>query len=285
MLLVGSACGQHIAAVVPSEPPADPVSKPEPRHRAATSPLTIFTNLVSKTTETQRFALRQLGVRSGLDSLSVDDVRLELSNLDTDNDFEAILIYTIGRRLTSAAVFDKFRDAWWQVGAFDYSWHWNSETAERLIGLREIVWPRRKDLVVRQESGGTGVVRTDLAVYRMYNGVLFRVFNINEGWHYAAVGQQDISAYSEKHDVTFGIRRQHTRPIRQPSPKLKRSIALRILGTLLSLCSYRMERPLRSFAAPIPNRRAEQDGRADSGDHAVRRMPEIRTFEYNLQVR
>src|SRR5207244_1152175 len=109
----------------------------------------------------------------------------------------------IGRRLTTALVFDKSKDGWWQVGAFDYSWHWNSHTAERLIGLREFVSSRRKDLVVRQESGGTGVVRTDLAVYRMHNGALYRVFNINESWEYDAIGQPGVSVYLEKHGVSF----------------------------------------------------------------------------------
>jgi hypothetical protein len=203
VLLAGGARAQHIAAVMPSEPPANPVSKPEPRHRVAGSPLTIFTNLSSAAAETRRLAYRQLGIDSSLESLDVDDVRLEMLNLDTDDDLEAILVYTIGRRLTTAVVFDKSKDGWWQVGAFDYSWHWNSDTAERLIGLREIVWPRRKDLIVRQESGGTGVMRTDLAVYRMYNGALYRVFDINESWEYDALGQQNVSAYLEKHDVTF----------------------------------------------------------------------------------
>jgi hypothetical protein len=203
VLLAPSAHAQHSAVVVPSEPLANPVSKPEPRHRISASPLAIFTNLSSEGAEARCLAYRQLGIDSSLDSLHVDDLRLEMVNLDADDEDEAILVYTIGRRLTTAAVFDKAKDGWWQVGAFDYSWHWKSDTAERLIGLKEIVRRQRKDLVVRQESGGTGVVKTDLAVYRMYNGALYRVFNINEFWYYDAIGQQDISAYLERHDVTF----------------------------------------------------------------------------------
>lgn len=203
VLLAGTARAQHAAVVSPCEPQASPRSEPERRHRVPESPMTIFTNLSSKATERRRLAYRQLGIDSSLESLDVDDVRLEMVNLDADDDAEAILIYTIGRRLTSAVVFDRSKDGWWQVGAFDYSWAWNSDSAERLIGLKEIVWPRRKDLVVQQQSGGTGVMRTDVAVYRMYNGALYRVFNTTESWEYDAVGQPRISAYLEKRDVTF----------------------------------------------------------------------------------
>jgi hypothetical protein len=194
---------QHSTVVVSSEPVANPVSVPEPRHRIATSPLAIFTNLSSEKAEARRIAYSELGIDSSLESLDIDALRLEFVNLDSDGDAEAILIYTIGRRLTTAVVFDKAKDGWWQVGAFDYSWHWKSETAERLLGLKEIVSLSQKDLVVRQESGGTGVVRTDLAIYRMYKGALYRVFKINEFWYYDAIGQREFSAYLEKHDVKF----------------------------------------------------------------------------------
>ncbi len=202
-LLALSARCQYVAVEKPSEPEAHPVSRPEPRHRVTSSPLKIFTDLSSALPEARRSACRQLGLGDSPESPEVDDVRLRMLNLDADDDLEAILVVTVGKRLTRAVVFDKAKDGWWQVGAFDYSWIWTSDTAEHLIEVKEIVWPGRKELIVRQESGGTGVVRTDLAIYRMYSGELYRVFDVNESWQYAAMGQPNVTAYLEQHEISF----------------------------------------------------------------------------------
>ena len=173
-------CAQHLTIRVPREPPATPVSKPEARHRVLASPATIFNNLLNPST--RRLAYQQLGANpNDFDpSEHVDDVRLLMVNLDDDEELEAILIYTIRMHVTRAIVLDKGSDGWWQIGEFDAWWHWTPKYAEQLISLEEIVWPGRKDIVVRVTSGGTDVVRTDLSVYRVYRGKLYRVFTVAE---------------------------------------------------------------------------------------------------------
>ena len=60
--------------------------------------------------------------------------------------------------------------------------------AERLIELREIVWYGRKDIIVREQAGGTGVAETTLSIYRMYEGRLYRIFRMIEDRYDAPIG-------------------------------------------------------------------------------------------------
>jgi hypothetical protein len=106
--------------------------------------------------------------------------RLARINLDEDQHLEAVLTYTSGRKVTTAVVFDLRSGRWWQVGEFEYSWHWDINQAERLMEFGEIVWSGTKELIVRDTSGGTGVASTDLSIYRMHRGLLYKIFAITE---------------------------------------------------------------------------------------------------------
>lgn len=71
------------------------------------------------------------------------------------------------------------------VGDFSYSWHWDVNEAERFIELREIVSASRKEIIVRDSGGGTGVAETWLSIYHMNNGHLYRVFRtMEDGFHF-----------------------------------------------------------------------------------------------------
>jgi hypothetical protein len=177
-----AAAAQHMRIKGTLEPAAIPVSRPEQRRAVSKSPEVIFHELLNASPTAKAIALRELGIRVGdfgADS-RIDDIRLARINLDDDEDREAVLTFTSGGKVTTAVVFDRSVGRWWQVGEFDYSWHWNSDDAERLIEFREIVWPGRKDLVVRTATGGTGVASTELAIYRLYRRLLYRVFQTTE---------------------------------------------------------------------------------------------------------
>lgn len=203
--LMALALAQHVAVKPPKEPSAAPRGTPEPRRQILAPPATILSNLLSVSRETRRLAYQQLGLPPGDFDVSepLDDARLLMVNLDEDDELEAILIYTVSRKLSDAVVLDKDNDGWWVVGGFFYWWHWTADKAERLIELREIVWPGHKDIVVRTGSGGTGVVRTDLSVYRLHRRQLYRVFGIAEETEYAAVGEPGVDAYSDRNEVRF----------------------------------------------------------------------------------
>ena len=152
------------------EPPAIPATKAEPRKKLNSDPVTVFQNLLGPSKDSRRVAYQALGwSKEAIDeALPADDARLYAVNLDADAELEYVLIVSAGPATTVAYVFDQDSQGWWQVGMFDYWWHWNADQAERLIELREIVWYGRKDIVVREQNGGTGVAETDLSIYRIY---------------------------------------------------------------------------------------------------------------------
>lgn len=176
-----------------------PTVAPEPHHRVSGEPDVILQKLLGPTALEWREALEELGVDVKDPKLHIpetSDARLLRVNLDTDKELEAILIYTDNRPATHALILKKEKDGWWQVGDFHYWWHWNSEQAEHLIELREIVWPGRKDVIVRRVNGGSGATATDLSIYRMYGGRLYRVFETNENNENMATAEHsDLSYY------------------------------------------------------------------------------------------
>jgi hypothetical protein len=206
-----------------------PASKPEPRKRIADDPRRIFQRLISKTAADRQSAAKQLGWDSAEFS-QPDDARLFLTNLDSDEEQEVIIVYSFSGSPpgTVALVFDRQKDGWMQVGSFGYWWHWDSNQAEKLIELREIVSYRRKDILVRTRNGGTGVAETELAIFRMHDGKLYRVFRAVEDSYNTFSGSivEDERAitYPGEYSSDSYIVVRHTRTKRPLEEDSKRSV-------------------------------------------------------------
>jgi len=171
---------QHLAIQhTPEEIPANPSSKPLPRRLVGMDPLTLYRGLTSSSKDERTKTFRRLG-----DNFSEieqpEDTRLYAINLDADPDLEYVLEAKVAFAATIAWVFKKGPEGWWMVGEFNYSWHWDPNQAERFIEFREIVQYGRKEIIVRDTGGGTGLAQTRLAIYRMNNGFLYRVFETTE---------------------------------------------------------------------------------------------------------
>lgn len=183
-----------------------PVAKPESRRKIFAEPTAILQKILSTSEERRRLGFRQLGIdpeKLRSRTAEVDDARLLAVNLDSDQDLEAILIYTIEPD-TTGAVLDKASDGWWEVGRFSNWWHGSSLWADRLIELREIVSYGGRDIVVRTRNGGTGGAETDLAIYRLRAGRLYRTFHTTEQSEYDTSGP-GVSGdwYVERHELLY----------------------------------------------------------------------------------
>lgn len=183
---------------------APPVSKPEPQKRIADDPRRIFQRIISRSAADRQAAAKQLAWDSA-EFVELDDARLLLTNLDSDEDQEIIFILSGSPVGTVALVLDQQKDGWKQVGKFDYSWHWDSNQAEKLIELREIVRSGQKDIIVRTRSGGTGVDETELTIFRMHEGKLYRIFRTLENAEYTiCCGIPDSGSFVEEaRAITF----------------------------------------------------------------------------------
>lgn len=182
------AFGQYLGLKPEVEPPAKPIAKPEARRRMPLDPPTLFRNLLSSSTEDRRRAYRALRWGQNDDVSPPTDVRLYATNLDADPGLEYVLIVRGSIDNSAAYIFDKDSEGWWEIGQFYCSWHCFVAQAERLIELREIVWYGRKDIIVREQAGGTGVAETTLSIYRMYEGRLYRIFRMIEDRYDAPIG-------------------------------------------------------------------------------------------------
>ncbi|MFN7919926.1 MAG: hypothetical protein U0Q16_07505 [Bryobacteraceae bacterium] len=131
---------QHggVAVAVEDERAGTPLVKPEPRFRIDSDPRQIFQKLISPAEAERKAAARSLRWETAETPVPFD-ARLLLVNLDSDDEQEVIFILSASPAATVALVLDHQREGWWQVGKFDYWWHWDSDQAERLIELRETV--------------------------------------------------------------------------------------------------------------------------------------------------
>ncbi len=118
-----------------------------------------------------------LGIQLDRD-IGAPEVSYRSVNLDADPEPESILVTSDGRA-SNAYVFDRQPGAWWIVGEFGYSWHWSEEQAERFIALQPLV-SDGMDILIRDEAGGTNVRETDLSIYRLLHGRLYRTFQATE---------------------------------------------------------------------------------------------------------
>jgi hypothetical protein len=183
--------------------PAVVPAKPEPRMRIFAEPATIVQKLLSASEETRRIGFRQLGVR--FESFSsrtpeVGEVRLFATNLDSDEHLERVLVYRIDPE-TIAMVFDWYDNAWWQVGTFS-----SRNSVKPLIELKPAVRSADNDVIVRVRGTGTGFTQTDLAIYRLAAGRLYRVFATVEEADYDTSGPSKAGAwYFERRKLTFPV--------------------------------------------------------------------------------
>ncbi len=187
LLTMAPAFGQYLGLKPEVEPLANPAAKPEAHHRIQSDPLTLLRNLLGSSTDERRRAYRALRWDQDDETSPPADVRLYATNLDSDSDLEYILMIR-GTSEAAAYVFDKDSEGWWQIGQFYCSWHCVADQAERLIELREIVWYGRKDIIVREQGGGTGLAETTLSIYRMYDGRLYHIFQTVEDRYDAPIG-------------------------------------------------------------------------------------------------
>ena len=76
---------------------------------------------------------------------------------------------------------------------------------ERFFELREILPYAGKYILVRDIEGGTGVQQTQLSIYRLLNGSLYRIFETeDERWAYVYGGAKTVSRKSAITSVAFG---------------------------------------------------------------------------------
>jgi hypothetical protein len=171
------------------------VAKPGARRRITSDPLTIFRELLSPSEEERRRAYHAIRWDVDDETSPPVDARLYATNLDADPDLEYILIVRGEFDQSAAYVFDRQQDGWWEVGQFSCWWHCFADQAERLIELREIVWYGRKDIIVREQGGGTGLTETTLSIYRLYEGRLYRVFQTTEDRDEGVIGGGSITQH------------------------------------------------------------------------------------------
>ncbi len=192
--------GQSLGVQRLEEPTASPTTKPLPRRFVGVHPVTIFSGLLSSSEEQRKIALQQLG-EEYMYATEPIQARLAAVNLDPDPELEYVLIATGATHLSMAYVFDQDDRGWWVAGEFPYGYHWNPNEAERFVELREIVWYGRKDIVVRDTGGGTGILETSLSIYRMHNGLLYRIFETTEDREASILGTSMTE--HEHRDISF----------------------------------------------------------------------------------
>jgi hypothetical protein len=202
------------------DPVVKPIADPEPRKRITGDPVQIFRNAIASSEADRKLAAHALDM-DVLAEYPPSDARLLLVNLDADDERE--IIYLLSESTgTVALIFDHQADGWWEVGRFGYRWHWDPNKAERFVELREILPYGGKDILVRDMSGGTGASGTQLSIYRLLNGRLYRIFETEEeswGYVYGAaktVSQRSIIDYPT--DDTKGERFLVVRRVERTEP-------------------------------------------------------------------
>ncbi len=188
------ASGQGLRIQTPQERTGNPTAKPEPRRLINSDPISLYRRLVSPSPEDRGEALRLLGHKE-IDASESLTARLYAVHLDSRADLQYILIATGQPARSIAMVFQGKRQEWWAIGDFTYWYHWDANEAERFVELREIVWSGRKEIIVRDHEGGTGMAETTLSIYRMQDGRLYRVFRtLEDGYD----SHQGISEYEHR---------------------------------------------------------------------------------------
>jgi hypothetical protein len=188
------ASGQSLGIQMPQERAGNPTAKPEPRRLINSDPISLYRRLVSPSPEDRGEALRLLGHKE-IDASESLTARLYAVHLDRRAELEYILLVAGWPAGTIATVLYQNGKAWWAIGDFTYWLYWDANEAERFVELREIVWDGRKEIIVRDHEGGTGISETWLSIYRMQDGRLYRVFRtLEDGYD----SHQGISEYEHR---------------------------------------------------------------------------------------
>lgn len=178
IFLVCVSSAQHLAVVAPREPLPNksPQSAAVPRRLLDADPDALFSQLVSADPKRQQQALAKFEISSrGVGP--AQDVRYFAVNLDADEQLERVLIVRHNSDAT-ALVLKKQDDVWWGVGSFMCCAP-GGRTPEEILDLKQSVWYGTNDIVIRNGgSQGTGVGERRIQVYRMFEGKLYKVFDI-----------------------------------------------------------------------------------------------------------
>jgi len=82
---------------------------------------------------------------------------------------------------TQVMIFKKSDNKWWRVGTFSLWYMWEEDKAEHMLELRNIIDLDHKDVIIRLTAGGTDIQKeTELSIYRLYKGRLYRTFETTE---------------------------------------------------------------------------------------------------------
>ncbi|MEP7363781.1 MAG: hypothetical protein ABI972_11035 [Acidobacteriota bacterium] len=136
-----------------------PAVRPEPRKRIAADPERILQTFLKNS----------------------DEVRLIAANLDDDPELERVIVQKdhSGER---AMVFDFDGKSWWQVGEF------SNLDGNDPIELKGATSSSPNDLFVRVYGHGSGFYSTELSIYKMLAGRLYRVFRTMEANNFDTAG-------------------------------------------------------------------------------------------------
>ncbi len=167
---------------------AQPEPLLNPEKHLVSEPAELVRQLLSAEMSQRIAALEILGVPETLgkppppgweDFTKVVDARVVYANLDEDPELEAIVVFAQGP-YAWAAVLDREDDRWYRVALLNCWCKYEADPLARFIELRTLVDPGRRDLIVRDSLGGTGVYWRDAIMYRMKTGSLHEVLRIHE---------------------------------------------------------------------------------------------------------
>lgn len=187
-----------------------PAVKPEPRSAIPAAPLTIARNLLSPSPTARAAGARQLGLPDPI--APVRDLRLFFVNLDEDEELEAILQVAFGGSWDALIlVLDQAGGRWFRVGEFtNPSPHGSPE-----IELKEVVQHGALDILLRLHPSGTDIaVWTELSIYRMLRGRLYRVFGVTEETEARAMGPATAGPWINTRETVYYPEREEGQPVR-----------------------------------------------------------------------
>lgn len=131
-----------------------------------------------------------------------EEVRLLAVNLDADEALERVLVRKRDPD-EHAAVYDFDGKTWWRVGEF------SSRDGTDLVELKGSTLSSRNDLVVRVYGHGSGFYSTEISIYKMLGGRLYRVFRTIEENNYDTSGPGTKGEWHvERRNLIFPVRNE-----------------------------------------------------------------------------
>jgi hypothetical protein len=185
LIAIVAASAQYGTVEKPVQPAASPARRPEPRVRVMEDPMVLFQNLIGSSSANRRRALLDLGwkeeAKFAEDPNVIGDARFYRVHLDDDPEMEAVLKLQVGRDGTRLLIFKRSEGQWWRIGDFLLWYMWTANDADRMLELRNIVDFDHQDIIIRLTAGGSDIQKeTELNMYRLYKGRLYRTFETTE---------------------------------------------------------------------------------------------------------